>query len=349
MSLRDATSARSYHFSMFFSLAVEAEDAALEAADPALINNLNNLRDHDVGLFGPVTEFLGRGATFTVRKTLFPDSKNVVLKSGILLETAEQDEATFMKKVADMMLELRVLTHPPLMVHPNIVKLIRVSWQADALVQYLKWPVLVVELADLGTLRDIFDKFAPFSFELKLSLVTDIMSGLAALHDCGIIHGDLKSTNILCFSDSGSFEIKAKLSDFGGALMDNPEERSCPMCTPPWTAPEYALSRTRSEQVKSDVYALGLLVWQIILDGINPFQTLPELSHFQDSDEQRDQIQRLKETPGFIYAVIQSLQKSLAGEELNKVQCCLESCLQLDPTERNLESAINALGISSIE
>lgn len=153
------------------------------------------------------------------------------------------------------------------------------------------------------------------------------MSGLAALHDCGIVHGDLKSTNILCFSDSGSFDIKAKLSDFGGALMDNPEERSSPMCTPPWTAPEYALSRTRSEQVKSDVHALGLLVWQIILDGINPFQTLPELSHFRDSDEQRDQIQRLKETPGFIYAVIKSLQNSLAGEELNKVQCCLESCL----------------------
>lgn len=147
---------------MFFSLAVEAEDAALRTADPALINNLNNLHDHDVGLFGPVTEFLGRGATFTVRKTLFPDSKNVVLKSGTLLEPTEQDEVTFMKKVADIMLKLRVLTHPPLMVHPDIVKLIRVSWQADALVQYLKWPVLTVELADLGTLRDAFDKLLRF-------------------------------------------------------------------------------------------------------------------------------------------------------------------------------------------
>ena len=232
---------------MFFSLAVEAEHAALEAADPALMNNLTSLRNHGVGLLGPISEFLGRGATFVVRKTLFPDSKNVVLKSAIPAEPTEQDERAIMKQVANMMLELRVLTHPPLMAHPNIVKLLCVSWEADAIVRYLKWPVLVVELADIGTLRDALDNFAPLSFELRLSLVMDVMRGLAALHDCGVVHGDLKSTNVLIFSVSDSSEMQAKLSDFGGALVDNPEERSCPMCTPPWTAPEYLTPRTRSE------------------------------------------------------------------------------------------------------
>ena len=101
--------------------------------------------------------------------------------------------------------------------------------------------------------------------------------------------------------------------------------------------------------MKSDVYALGLLMWQIMLNGLNPFQTLPEFSHFQNSDRQFDHIQKLKEAPGFFHTVLGSLQGYLISAELHEVKYALEDCLQLDPMERSLESAMKALGMSVLQ
>ena len=72
---------KSYHFSMIFTLADGFQEEAIDNADPALANNLRNLRDHDIGVFAEATEFIGRGATFNVRRTLFGDSRDVVFKS----------------------------------------------------------------------------------------------------------------------------------------------------------------------------------------------------------------------------------------------------------------------------
>ena len=341
-TLSTPSAIRSYHFSMFFSLSVGIEDEALASADPNLTNNLNNLRDHDVGLFARITEFLGRGATFAVRKTSFPDSKNVALKSGMLTQTPQPGGKTFMDLVNAIMLELRVLTHKPLTKHPNIIKLIRVCWEADPFIRSLKWPVLVVEYADQGTLEDYFDNHGPLAYASRLSLLQDILNGLLALHEHGIVHGDMKLCNVLVFTASDSSMPIAKLSDFGGALLDAPEERACPMCTPPWTAPEYQTLRTRSELLKSDIYALGLLIWRIMLQGANPFMEISSRQMPGNRDLQLKAIQEIKLEPGFFDMVSLSLTKSLEHSERVAVENALRHCLHINPQQRDIYAVIDA-------
>ncbi|KAL8791975.1 MAG: hypothetical protein Q9195_005464 [Heterodermia aff. obscurata] len=302
---------------MFFSLAAGLEDDAVVAPSPTLINNLNNLQDHDVGLLGSTTVFLGRGATFSVRKTRFPNSENVVLKSGMFFEAQKPEMQSLLKLVNNIMLELRVLTYQPLRIHPNIVKLLRVAWEADPFIRDLKWPVLVTELADKGTLQDFMENFKPLDWDLQISLIRDIIGGLAALHDNGVVHGDLKLSNVLVFSSPNMSTPRAKLSDFGGALLDNPDELSCPMCTPPWTAPEYDMFRTRAELMKSDVYTLGLVLWQILLNGSDPFHQIeaydPELSR----EQQLSQIQSEKKSDNFFQRVSENLRACLEPAEFS--------------------------------
>ena len=328
-SFRNQDVVRSYHFSMFFSLAAGLEENPINAASPALINDLNNLRDHDIGLLGSATVFLGRGATFSVRKTRFPNNQNVVLKSGMFFEAQKAEVQSFMKLVNNIMLELRVLTYQPLRAHPNIVKLLRVSWEADPFIWDLKWPVLVTELADMGTLQDFMENFKPLNWELRIALIRDITGGLAALHDNGVIHGDLKLSNVLVFSSPGMSMPRAKLSDFGGALLDNPDELTCPMCTPPWTAPEYDMFRTRAELTKSDLYTLGLLFWQILLNNSNPFQHIAAYDPDLPREQQLSQIQSEKKSNKFSQRVSQSLKACLDPTNFSMMRRVLECCLQL--------------------
>ncbi|KAI9706668.1 MAG: hypothetical protein M1836_003677 [Candelina mexicana] len=330
---------------MFFSLAADLEDDAVVAASPAMINNLSNLRDHDVGLLGSATVFLGRGATFSVRKTRFPDSANVVLKSGVFFEAQKPETQSFMRLVNNIMLELRVLTHRPLRVHPNIVKLLQVSWEADPFIQNLKWPVLITELADLGTLQDFLENFKPLGWDLRISLTRDIVGGLAALHDNGVVHGDLKLSNVLVFSSPNMSTPRAKLSDFGGALLDNPDELTCPMCTPPWTAPEYDMFRTRAQLMKSDVYTLGLLLWQILLNESDPFQQIGAYDPELPREQQLSQIQLEKRSDNFFQRVSENLGACLEAAQFPLMRRVLKCCLQLAPENRDLEYVIDQLSI----
>jgi hypothetical protein len=75
---------KSYHLSVLFSMVDGFSEEAVDNAESALANNLRNLRDLDIGVFNEATEFVGRGATFNVQRTTFPDSSNIVLKSPVL-------------------------------------------------------------------------------------------------------------------------------------------------------------------------------------------------------------------------------------------------------------------------
>jgi len=120
---------KSYHLSMLFSMVDGFSEKVVDNVESAFANNLRNLRHLDMGVFNEVTEFVGRGATFNVQTTSFLDSSNIVLKSPVLLPDRNAKKS-LMGKLEATLLELRVLTHPPLRHHKNIAQLIQVdsSW-----------------------------------------------------------------------------------------------------------------------------------------------------------------------------------------------------------------------------
>jgi eukaryotic-like serine/threonine-protein kinase len=70
---------------------------------------------------------------------------------------------------------------------------------------------LIFELAS-GDIRDEVNKFAAFDLAWCLRSLHHSALGLKQLHDAGIAHQDLKPSNVLVFSDSGS-----KIADLGCA------------------------------------------------------------------------------------------------------------------------------------
>jgi len=144
------------------------------------------------------------------------------------------------------------------------------------------WPVLILEFAEYGTLEDFFElDDTNKSWETKLSICSDIAAGLCWLHECQILHSDIKFQNVLMFGRLGSNKsppYQAKISDFGFALDMNAlkacgeENVLLEGFTPP-CAPESGSPIPLSLLTKVDVYSYGLLASRIFLNGDEIFNT----------------------------------------------------------------------------
>ncbi|KAF2185573.1 hypothetical protein K469DRAFT_778594 [Zopfia rhizophila CBS 207.26] len=100
------------------------------------------------------------------------------------------------------------------------------------------------------------------------NIFLDIALGLEALHDVGIVHGDVKTGNILVFAHPQR-EVVAKLSDFSDSiyLADNGQAWTPVGGTHAWRAPE-CYGTAEYDLKKTDVYSFGLCALAILAQGI---------------------------------------------------------------------------------
>jgi serine/threonine-protein kinase len=97
---------------------------------------------------------------------------------------------------------------------------------------------------------------------VAMAIVRDCLAALAALHREGIVHGDLKPSNIM-LKRTGT----AKIIDIGAAFeLDRPPARRT--CTPTYAAPEVLEQHVWSPQ--SDLASLGYVLIEM-LSGVPPF------------------------------------------------------------------------------
>ncbi|KAK1831488.1 hypothetical protein QBC39DRAFT_371881 [Podospora conica] len=168
--------------------------------------------------------------------------------------------------------EIQVLSHPPLQSHPNIMRLLGSSWTTDAFGTPI--PQLIVEYSSLGNLFDMLAASPPLDTQAKLDIISDIASGLERVHDCGIVHGDMKLSNIMVFpSERPACRFTAKISDFGSSIAaDDPDDRKVYWGSPGYCPPDAMTEKTMSmaDLRSCDVFGLGLCTWEILNDG-RPF------------------------------------------------------------------------------
>jgi serine/threonine-protein kinase len=105
---------------------------------------------------------------------------------------------------------------------------------------------------------------------IAIAIVRDCLAGLAALHREGIVHGDLKPSNIM-LKRTGN----AKIVDLGSAfdVQEAPVRRTC---TPTYAAPEVLEGGQCSP--RADLASLGYVLVEM-LSGVPPFAGL---SNFRD-------------------------------------------------------------------
>ncbi|RYP28167.1 hypothetical protein DL767_007315 [Monosporascus sp. MG133] len=201
-----------------------------------------------------------------------------------LLPTASRELST--RSYRALANELRVLSHPPLMKHDNIVKINTIGWTRLDPVGAMWMPMVFLELAELGTLTQYLSE-NHLDVDSKLEISQDVGHGLQALHACGITHGDLKFDNILLFKGEDG-KVRAKLSDFGCCFInDNEDKKTAEITagTKPWNSPELGQEVSISWLPRVDAYAFGLLVWRVFLNGRNPFEGLEE----EDIEQRKSQ------------------------------------------------------------
>ena len=102
-----------------------------------------------------------------------------------------------------------------------------------------------------------------------LGLVSQILEGLADAHDVGVVHRDVKPSNVLLRRRGGRWE--ALLCDFGIATSDGGEaftRTGSLVGSTPYMAPER--NQGDDSGVPGDVYAVGCLLWRV-LTGVTPY------------------------------------------------------------------------------
>mmetsp|Transcript_2164 Transcript_2164/g.7549 ORF Transcript_2164/g.7549 Transcript_2164/m.7549 type:complete len:754 (-) Transcript_2164:58-2319(-) len=174
----------------------------------------------------------------------------------------------------------------PKLDHPNVVRTLHLSTHS-AVKEYApgvptQWEtVLVQEYCSGGSLLDALRSRqlerdgCGIPHPVLHDIATQVAEGMAYLMSSGVVHGDLKAANVLLYPDpsSGASGVRLKLTDFGTSAVMKEQATHATLRrmggTVSHMAPEL-LSR-RHISARSDVYAYGVLMWELVSRGDEPF------------------------------------------------------------------------------
>lgn len=195
--------------------------------------------------------------------------------------------------------------------HPNLLKLLGVCMTSENM--------LITQLMPLGSALDyVIKNKAGIGSKTLLNWSTQIARGMAYLEKKGLVHRDLAARNVLVQKAT-----TVKISDFGLAklLSENNEYKAAGGKMPiKWLALECI--RHRVFTTKSDVWAFGVTIWELLTFGCRPYEHIPA----KDVPDKIESGEKLKHPQGC------SLD----------VYCTLLSCWHIDAASRpTFEELVN--------
>jgi eukaryotic-like serine/threonine-protein kinase len=197
---------------------------------------------------------VGGGASGDIFKAI-DSTTGVVVALKVLRHTASPMERARFEREVQVIAELR---------HPNIVEYVSHGARPDGrLFMAMEW----LEGEDLAKRQ----RRAPLGTRDAVEVVRRAAQALAAIHARGIVHRDLKLSNLFLVRGRGT---AVKLIDFGVVKPSNDDnfetETGTILGTPHYMAPEQA--RGEGVDPRADVYSLGSVLFRL-LTGRNVFET----------------------------------------------------------------------------
>jgi serine/threonine protein kinase len=256
-----------------------------------------------------IVEELGRGAMGVVYRALDPRiGRTIAIKS---IRLSEISDASELQRLRDRL--EREARSAGALSHRNIVTIYDLLEQ-DGLVhlfmEYVNGPSLQKMLND----SSLPEKLALLDF------LRQVAAGLDYAHKKGIVHRDVKPSNLMSHVDSASEERIAKITDFGVAKFASQQmtRAGTMMGTPNYMAPEQIEGKPVSGQ--TDQFALAVVAYELLV-GEKPFVAdyLPTL-FLRIVREDPIPAHRVNTTlTGYIDAV---LQRALSKDPVARYESC---------------------------
>ena len=152
--------------------------------------------------------------------------------------------------------------------HPNIVQVLDAG-------EHNGWPYIAMELLHGEDLRTRLDRDGPLPVGEAITITSQILAGLDAVHAGGVVHRDVKPENIFLTkaADGTTF---VKILDFGVSKLmaidssaGNLTESGTIVGSPAFMAPEQAIG-SAGVDARTDLYSVGALLYTM-LGGRPPF------------------------------------------------------------------------------
>ncbi len=159
-----------------------------------------------------------------------------------------------------------------------------------------------------GSLID-WQRTAPRGWSAKLDIIRAAATGLAAIHDAGLVHRDIKPANILI--DAATV---ARVGDLGLAAAAQPSKVTGVGTVRYW-APE--LARGSAPTARSDQYAICLVAIELLLDGLPVAPT-------------RDSTRAMLERAGVPRSIARALVRGVAKDPRQRFSSVADLCSALE-------------------
>ena len=239
---------------------------------------------------------LGCGATSKVY--LAQDTENGEFYALKMVKTSELS-----KTGTGLMTLEREIRNMKLVRHPNIIGMKEALHSKEEGIA-----AIVFEWADCGSVEGLINRGFLLDEKVLASIFYQIVCGLSYLHEQGIVHQDIKPSNVLMFSDG-----TVKISDFG--IGHRFQSADTVVGTPAYQAPEVFggeedlteeedLNDEPLDPCKEDVWSLGISLFQakflrLPYTGANVYEiasmirTTPLVIPDDASEDLRDLIQHM--------------------------------------------------------
>ena len=289
--LKEKAALEQYVASLNAKMTAEAETVAMTGATP-VPGGEPRIGEVFAGRYD-IQAVLGRGGMGVVYRAHDRDLDDAVAIKTLRSEALSADPSLLDRFKQEIRLARRIT-------HPNILRTHDLG-EAGGL-RYLS-----MEFVRGLTLKQLIEASDVLPTPVALRIAKQLCAGLAAAHEVGVIHRDIKPQNIIIEAAGG-----LKIMDFGIARLQ--EERGLTaegtvVGTPDYMSPEQA--RGVSLDFRSDIYSTGVVLYEVFtgtlpFDGDTPLAVV--LKHIQENPPS-PQARNPKMDPKISQIILKCMQK----------------------------------------
>ena len=259
-----------------------------------------------------VTGLLGRGGMGTVYRAIDRELEDEVALKVLLPDAFDEGSGAAQTLKQEIRLARKIT-------HRNVVRTHDLG-EAEGV------RFLTMEFVPGTTLRDILDRRGLVALGPGLQIAKQLCRGLAAVHEAGIVHRDIKPPNIMVLPNG-----VVKLMDFGIARAAGGEDTAdgATVGTPYYMSPEQARGEAVDE--RSDIYSVGVVLYEMFtgkrpIGGVTP----GEVMRRHVSDEPQPLTELRPDLPSLLERLVAS--------------CLAKSANRRPPSATDLADALLRLG-----